>query len=388
MSDVPQLRIRNAQELLAALEDPDLGVRMAVLQVVARHPERALAYGCHDGRDVVHVLLEQSAGRERRGLWEVVVATLAVFRDPRVVGFFERLLASARRAETMFTAASRLEHEPIDSLREFLRPLLMQNDSDARARAAARLLIRASGLDVAAQIRAALLAGAGRVQPPLLTDDTVGCWMAELAGLFGPLARNALEAQGGPALHVLATRWEHLAERERMWLLQWAAAASPDAATPLIERALASGSTELVLAALENLPALGDRAEALAPALVSLAHGSDPTLRLAAVEAGARGLDFRAMLATEQSPALRRACLSALARADGDAALPELVAALHDHDWSVRAAAARALESLGDGIAPAVEPLAHDADPRIRTAAVQILVRLGRDAWLEENLLA
>ena len=388
MSDVPQLRIRNAQELLAALEDPDLGVRMAVLQVVARHPERALAYGRHEGRDVIDALLAQGAGRERRGLWDVVVATLAAFRDPRVVGFFERLLATARRADTMFTAASRLEHEPIDSLREFLRPLLMQNESDARARAAARLLIMASDLDPAAQIRTAILAGAGRVEPPLLTTETVACWIAELNGLFGPLARRALESQGEPALRVLAARWDDLGDRDRIWLLQWAAIEAPDSTAPLLEKALLSGSSELALAALRSLPALGDGVDALAPALASLANGADPALRVAAVQAGARGVDFRIVLATEQSPALRSACVSALARQEGLTALPELLAALRDDDWTVRATATHAIESLGDAVAPAIEPLAHDPDQRIRTAAVQIMVRLGRDTWLEEELLA
>ena len=58
-----------------------------MLQVVAGDPERALAYGAHDGRDVIDALLEQAAGPERRGLWEVVVATLAAFPDPRVLRY-------------------------------------------------------------------------------------------------------------------------------------------------------------------------------------------------------------------------------------------------------------------------------------------------------------
>lgn len=376
-----QLRIRSAAELLAALADPEPAVRLAVLKMVASHPARALAFGRHEGADVIDALLAQAAGRERRGVWEVVVATLAVFRDARVVEFFQKLLATAHRAQTLFTVAERLAHEPIDSIKDSLRPLLMQNESDARARATARLMIWASDLDPAAQLRAALLAGRNRVRPPRLTNETAPHWLAELDGLFGELARQALETQGEPALRLLASHWEQLAERDRIWLLGWSGT------TELCAKALTSGSSALALAALERLPALGEPA-AVAPLLASLAANPDPAVRLAAIQAGASGIDFRAILATEQSPALRRASLLSLVRDEGAAALPELLAALRDADWRMRAAATKALHELGEQIAPVLEPLARDADPHIRTAAAQVLIRLGHESWLEEALLA
>jgi HEAT repeat protein len=52
------------------------------------------------------------------------------------------------------------------------------------------------------------------------------------------------------------------------------------------------------------------------------------------------------------------------------------------------AAATEALHALGDAVVPALEPLTRDPDARIRTAAVQVLIRLGRETWLEEELLA
>jgi len=387
------LRIRSAADLLAALADPDPGVRMAVLKMVASQPARALAYGRHDGMDVIDALLAQAAGRERRGSWEVAVATLTVFRDPRVVEFFTGLLARARRADTLFTAADRLAHEPIAALRDGLLPLLMQNESDARARAAARLLLWASDLELAPRLRTALLAGRGRVAPPPLTDATATAWLAELDGLFGPLARHALETQGEPAHRLLCAHWDRLSETNRIWLLGWgeADAGGPSSGTrepPVLERALGSGSAKLALAALRRLPALGARAATIAPAIAALARSPDAEVRLAAIRAGASGLDFRALLASETSPELRRACLTSLARADGAAALPDLLAALRDPHWSVRAAATDALQALGETIVPAVEPLARDADARVRTAAVQVLIRLGREDWLEEELLA
>jgi HEAT repeat protein len=316
----------------------------------------------------------------------VVVATLAAFPDPRVVEFFKGLLSRSRRAATLFQAAARLQLEPVASLREFLRPLLMQNESDARARAAAHLLIAAPALDPAARLRAALLAGRRGVAPPLFTDDTAAAWLAELAGLFGLLARQALEAQGKPAFPLLAAHWEQLADDDRIWLLRWGAA-HPTLAAPLFEKALASGSTGVALAALRHLPALGEGTAALAPSLAALATGSDPALRLSAIQAGAGGLDFRRMLAAEPAPAVRRACLAALARHEGMDALPDLLAALRDEDWGVRATATEALAGLGENAAAALEPLVRDPDLRIRTAAVQVLIRVGREAWLEEELL-
>jgi HEAT repeat protein len=383
---VPQRRIRNAAELLAAVADPDPAVRVAVLQAVACEPERVLAYGAHAGRDVIDALLEQAAGPERRGLWEVVVATLAAFRDPRVVEFFKGLLSRSRRAPTLFNAAARLELEPVASLREFLRPLLMQNESDARARAAARLLVAAPDLDPAARLRAALLAGRRGVEPPLLTADPAAAWRAELAGLFGPLARRALEAQGKPAFLVLESHWEQLAEGDQIWALRWGVTRGTEAAA-LLAKALRSGSTAVVRAALQCLPALGEGPASLAPALAALATGPDPTLRRAAIQAGAGGLDFRSMLAAEPGSAVRRASLIALARQEGRAALPDLLAALRDEDWGVRATATQALAALGEEVAAAIEPLIRDPDPRIRTTAIQVLIRVGREAWLEEELL-
>ena len=156
----------------------------------------------------------------------------------------------------------------------------------------------------------------------------------------------------------------------------------------LCEKALASETTATALAALECITALGERAAVLAPALTSLATSADPVLRLAAIESGVGGFDFRTLIATETMPALRRACVTALARHDGVAALPDLVAALRDADWGVRAAATEAMHALGDAVVPALEPLTRDPDARIRTAAVQVLIRLGRETWLEEELLA
>jgi hypothetical protein len=83
---------------------------------------------------------------------------------------------------------------------------------------------------------------------------------------------------------------------------------------------------------LARLPQTLLAAAALAPALASLATAADPMLRLAAVEAGVGGLDFRTMLTTETMSALRRASAAALARESGTAAPADLVAALRDED--------------------------------------------------------
>lgn len=136
-----KVRIGTADDLMTALQLTDVGTRMTVLRGIAAEPGRALALGANpDGRDVVDELLRQANQKRGQTDWLALVGALAAFSDPRVTAFFQQVFTVAENPQLVFSAAERLSREPATSLHPFLAPLLLQNDSVARARAAADLL--------------------------------------------------------------------------------------------------------------------------------------------------------------------------------------------------------------------------------------------------------
>jgi hypothetical protein len=383
VSDIPQRRIRSAADLLAALADPDAGIRLAVLQRVARQPETALAYGVHDGRDVLDALAQEAGADQGTACERVAMAALAAFRDPRVVRFFMERLAESERVETLLLAVARLRHEPVEPLRDPLVALLMTNAPEARPRAAAELLRQAAGLPAAARLRVALITG--KVPAPAPDEETTGFWLAELEGPFRTAARRAAQAHGPGAFEPLKAHWDSLSPGNQEWLLLWGAEEYPPEVRELQARALESGSERLALAALRSIThAEGKNLEPGAGIDRFLAHGA-PELRLAAIQAGARHSDWRAFIKAESEPAVRRAGLARLAAEEE--AVPDLVAALADPDWGMRAVATEALSGMDDRMLEAVERLVRHPDAAVRTAAAQVLLARGREDWLEEVIL-
>ncbi len=94
------------------------------------------------------------------------------------------------------------------------------------------------------------------------------------------------------------------------------------------------------------------------------------------------------MLRGDPDPLVRRACLTALRKCEGERALPELVDALREQDWQIRAVAAKELAALGAPVIENVRPLVHDSQEYIRIAAVAVLAELEDYAWLERELLS
>ena len=380
-------RIRSAPELLAALRLTDIASRVTVLRGVAAEPDRALALGAHDGRDVVDELLCQASQRRGRTDWLAVVGALAAFRDKRVVAFFQRILATFEEPQILFTAARRLSHEPVESLHAFLTPLL-QSGSIARARAVAGLLADSATLSAAERVRVSLLSDAEGFETAPLDAGTAACWLAELEGAFRTQAQERLEAQAEPAFAYLRGEWDALSDENREWLLVWGTQNWPALTGALLATALELGTDSVALAAMECLPTLGADAAPFLPSLARFARHPDPALRLAAIRAGATGMDWRAALRQETDPALRQACARCLAREEGAGGIAILVALLEDEDWAMRAAVAEALIDIGTPVVGVVKPLVHHTSQGVRTAAVQVLVALGEQAWLEQEMLA
>jgi len=263
-----RVELGSARDLIAALESPDIGLRMAVHRAVTQDPARALAYGAHEGRDCVDVLVAQGrAGESSSAL--MACATLSAVDDPRVTGFFlERLEHGTGHVLTAATAYL-LQHP-------FERPLafaaLLGNRSLLRARCAARVLGVPRPEDPpAVALRLAILDPECTLPPR--SGIWADLWEAELAGICAADARAGLGLRDAP-------------QEEK------------------------------------SLP--------------------------------------------QQSQS-------------------ELLAALEDPDWRVRARASDALVALGE-VEP-VKGLVHDERLEVRAAAVQILMALGEHEWLEAALL-
>ena len=264
----------------------------------------------------------------------------------------------------------------------------MQTNSQARARAAARLLENSDTLNVAEHIRIAMLTGKCRAASRLLDDQAIDIWLSELNGVYAREARGCLETLGKPVFTTLRVRLSKISEPSKQWLLQWGVHRWPLDTVELLRMALDSGSEQLILTAMECIPKLGEGASLFRSELARFIGHPNGSLRLAAIRSGGTGMDWRAVVVKESEPALRIACIYRLAQEEGSMAIPDLVDLLDDQDWSVRAAVTQALIKIGDAAAEAIQPLVRHSRQTVRVCAVQILLALGKDAWLEQELVS
>lgn len=376
-----QLRIRSAESLQKALSSPDLGVRIAVLKAIAADPARALAFAPHAGRDVIDVLLAQAD--ETGTVRKAVVTALATFRDARVRSFFVRTYAHDTDPETVFLAAARLRAEPREVWEPVLRRGLMQDEFVARARAAARVLRDLPAPDVRERVRLGLLGAPVAAFDP----ETRAAWLVELSGPFAAEARHRLEDQGCGAFDGLVSSWSSLSCQSHAWLLRWAVHDWPDRARPCLRRALTSEHDEILRRALECVAASDELRESLQALVHGLEQSPSPTVRIAAIRALPRGVDWRRRVRNEHEPVVRAACVLRLGRDEGRAALGDLIACCADGDAAVRGAAVQALRDLGPHAAGPVRGLLRHPQLPVRAAACQVLLSLGKDDWLRDDLL-
>jgi hypothetical protein len=188
----------------------------------------ALTFGLYNGRDVIDMLVDRAANAPYHSERMICVRTLLAFTDDRVWTLCLSLLGSAEEPEMLFTASEYLAREPLGPQQDGLVVHLLQNETAARARAVASLLLPgASGLGVAAQLRLSLAAMDGP-EPPLLDAATTRLWLDELRGPFQTEARTLLEAQGRPAFVLLAAAWDELGDETREWLTLWGLDDYPD----------------------------------------------------------------------------------------------------------------------------------------------------------------
>jgi HEAT repeat protein len=381
-------QIRTAAELFDALASPDPITRLTVVKAIQKQPAAALKLGLFKGRDVIDGLLAYSTRVEGTLEWMDWLGALAGFRDPRVASFFLDLLRLYDEAVVVFAAMRYLAAEDSPPRPAALIPLLLQNECPVRARAAAELLSHSDRLSAEARVRVGLLSS--EAAPVAIDSETACAWFSELHCPFRAEAMTDLEAQGLPAWTQLTNAWDKLGSDDQVWLLEWASRDYQHSIGPALEAGLSSACMRVLQAALETLSR--DEIRDLHPWLLPFAGQAltniDPRIRRAGMAANPPGVDWRAMLRGDPDPLVRRACLTALRKCEGERALPELVDALRDQSWQTRAVAAKELAALGATGIESVRPLVHDSQEYIRIAAAAVLAELEDYAWLERELLS
>jgi hypothetical protein len=395
-----KVEIQTAADLLAALSGGNVALVMAALRTTRRDPARALAFGSSEGRDVIDALVELAGGRGTLAM--AAAETLSAFEDKRVARCFLGLLAGASGSMLDLVTGCLLGRRH-QFARAELYPVLMENASAARVRAAWRLLETptddSADRNAAARredvdppevvLRLALLENPslpGEVESrslPPLDDAWKTSWRAELDGVLVGEARAALRALGRPAFDWLTGGRRQLSPSNAAWLLAWGAERWPDDSVERVDEALRDPArVRLGLACVEGSPRL---VPLLREALAEVARSADPRLRARAVRAGAV-LDWDRAVREDGDAEVRAACLQ---RWGTDAPLGVLLDALRDDDWRVRAASSDALAARGGAdVLDAVRPLLHDPSDPARAAAVQVLSALGEADAVEEELLA
>ena len=384
------VEITSAAKLHAALTAPDAETRLGTLEAVVADPKTALTFGLHADRDLIDVLLHQARSTPVAAEWLTLVNALAVFSDPRVVAFFTCVLAEHCEPSVLFLASDYLATRRARIPRATLEQLLLQNDSPARARATAPLMMGIGVRTPAERLRVALLCeGAGKAPP---FANAIDAYLAELRGPFLQDARAALIAQDDDAATALFAYWAALDNATKEWLIEWSIATLPASAIDeVIERVVDSNDEGLLRIALLRVAERPD--VSITPSAEVLAHWlrhRDPGIRRAAILKSAAPFALQRLVAiidTDVDAGVGAAATWRLTVDFNARALPQLLNALGDEDWQVRAAAVEGLVAVGDDVRTDVRSLVHDARLPVRVAAVDVLLGLGDDAWLAEHLL-
>lgn len=213
------IRIGSAVQLRRALESSELHLRLAALNAIHQQPFKALAFGVHDGEDVIDMLLSSVRRAEGTLEWVYYAISLAAFRDARVTDFYATILATSTDSELLFTAAEYLAASLNPSVECRCRRLLW-DEHPGRVRAVVSLLSGAKRLDDSERIRIGILAPSHETQLPVFSEARE-LWLRELEGPFRVDAQICLERQGLETLDELLTAWKSLAEQNREWLVDW-----------------------------------------------------------------------------------------------------------------------------------------------------------------------
>ena len=364
MSTERSLHIRSAADLLKSLREGDAGVRLPLIAGIVANPQRVLAYGKHDGLDVIDELIRQLSSQP--GIYEkALMGALCAFDDRRMTEYCQRVARESSDAE-MVTLAMKFVDEHSVLLE------LLSSDEPIRAVPAARALRSHEQLALEHRMKVELWVG---LPTPLeVAPDTLEIWLQALHGPLSRRARTCLEAAGAPALRLLDPFWESWPLELRRWYAEWGLG-HPAAAPDLLLKALSFD--ELVEIA---LPHVGSESAVLASKFLTHAK---PSVRAKAWLVADLPPCPEKALSLETTVEVRRAVATRLVQ-DGIAPLTVLA---QDEDWQVRALAAQGMIRLGSESLEPARQLAQSENPEIRAVGVRVLMSLEDYEWMEETLL-
>lgn len=373
---VQELRLSTAKDFLAAVRATDMGVRLATLSAISENPDKALAFGAVDGKDLIDELIVILAVEQPSLIRLAAAAALFSLNDQRSLEQACRMFHTETDLEIMLMAGHRIARETNLIVLEYLLPFLNESAGLQRQRIAARMLAGRDGLQPKQQMQVAFLAGESGAQPPQLTPATLPIWFEALQGEFQAEARGFLMHQGKESFCALKEHWDDLDHATKAWLILWGASHFSEHTVDLIISALSGGDCALQQAAFEAILEYEsiDIFQAVLDTITL--DGRDTSWIAAAIRAGVPVADGHYLIFSEIDLDVRIALIYSLAKKAG--ATEDLVRLLKHEDWRIRAAATDALVLRGDRSIEAVAALLNHENMALRTAASQVLIRLGR----------
>ncbi|MGM0452972.1 MAG: HEAT repeat domain-containing protein [Thermodesulfobacteriota bacterium] len=380
--------IASAEDLFRTLRHPDPKVRTMVLRAVQDKPAQAMACGTIEGRDVIDELLLLCAQTEGTMDRLAYAGTVLNLDDPRVAAFAKKEFLKTDNAGIILLAAKHIAALDWQKRVRLLEPVIRRAAPANQCRAAANLLADCRGLSPDVAIRVAVLSD-HQVAPPPLSEKTLAAWLSELKGPYPRKTEALLKQQGNAALAVLLENRGQLPEDLQIRAMQWGLESRPGAMAPVLKSEIHEKTDGPVLqAALESLAQLGHAPDPDTETRIeSFYDHPDPAVRAAAVLAGTKSLDWTAAVFAETEPTVRLAMISRMARSGRATDLYCLIDLLADTNWRIRARATEALVALAPKSLPLLrQTLENPAEP-VRVAATQALFQLGKEEWIEEDLL-
>ncbi|MCW9057549.1 MAG: hypothetical protein OQL11_01555 [Gammaproteobacteria bacterium] len=344
------LRLTSADAVIDALGTDHPAVRLKVTLAIGEQPELLARYGAEGADTIV------------RTLWERLQA------EP-----------DATVRQGLLHALRQLPHEAVVA---HCTDILDRPDHALAVAAATVLAGHADDrLPVALRLRVRLLAGDDDAIAASLDAGYAEAWLDELAGPYGPLARQRLAPFPTRALELLAPHLAQLAPEGQAWLVSLLNATTLTDQTGLLDAALASQQVPVLVAAL-RLCAEQSVPEATLVRALALGEHAHPDVRLAACR-----LPITAALRSERYGNERDSRVRAALLRDVDAGTAEgfalLIAALENGGWRERTAAVEACVAHGTPVIPRLRQAARQHTGACRAAASQALLRLGDETWLE-----